>query len=171
MPRTAIDYSKSMIYKIEHQDKPELIYVGSTTDFTRRKNNHKSKCNNSNNKSYNLKLYQMIRSNGGWESFKIIIIKELNCKNKVELLLEEDRMMKEMKANLNSCRAHPSDQEKFESKKESDKNYRENNYESINKKCSCDCGGKFTFKHKSVHEKTKKHLKYLEQLQPDILDV
>ena len=30
MPRQNIDYNKRVIYKIEHEDKPDLLYVGST---------------------------------------------------------------------------------------------------------------------------------------------
>ena len=41
MPRKNIDYSKTIIYKIQHIDKEELLYVGSTTDFRRRKSKHK----------------------------------------------------------------------------------------------------------------------------------
>ena len=37
MPRKAIDYSKTIIYKIQHEDNDELLYVGHTTDFTKRK--------------------------------------------------------------------------------------------------------------------------------------
>ena len=111
MPRQNIDYNKSVIYKIEHEDKPDLLYVGSTTDFTRRKNLHKSNCNNNLSKGYNYKLYTMIRSNGGWDSFKIMIIKELNCNSKVEMLIEEDKMMKELKSTLNTIRANLTDDE------------------------------------------------------------
>ena len=75
MPRKEIDYSKAVIYKIQHQDKPELLYVGSTTDFPKRKSSHKQRTNNVMDERYNLKVYQMIRENGGWECFKIIIIK------------------------------------------------------------------------------------------------
>ena len=41
MAPKVIDYSKSVIYKIEHVDNPELLYVGSTTDFIRSKSEHK----------------------------------------------------------------------------------------------------------------------------------
>jgi len=66
MPKTPIDYSKSVIYKIEHLEKPDLLYVGSTTDFIRRKAEHKSSCNNNKDKLYNSKVYEMIRANDGW---------------------------------------------------------------------------------------------------------
>ena len=46
MPRIKINYANGVIYKIHHQDQQELLYVGSTTDFIRQKNEHKSRCNN-----------------------------------------------------------------------------------------------------------------------------
>ena len=45
--------------------------------------------------------------------------------------------------------------------KEQNKEYYENNSEKLKYKFSCDCGGKYTHKHKSSHFKTKKHLDYL----------
>lgn len=124
MPKTPIDYSKSVIYKIEHIDKPELVYVGSTTDFTKRKYNHKNNCNN-NNKNQN--LYKMIREHGNWEAFKIMIIKEYACNNKIELIIEEEKYRKELQANLNDKKAFRSSEEKKEQLKE----YRNNNKEKI----------------------------------------
>jgi hypothetical protein len=47
----------------------------------------------------------MVRENGGWDSYKMIVIKEFNCTSKIELLIEEDRIMKELKATLNNNRA------------------------------------------------------------------
>ena len=64
-----MDYSKCCIYKIEHIEKEDLVYVGHTTNFTRRKNCHKSCCNNENKQS---KLYKMIRENGGFVMFRMI---------------------------------------------------------------------------------------------------
>jgi predicted GIY-YIG superfamily endonuclease len=50
MPRTPIDYSKTIIYKlIKNEDYDNThIYIGSTTDFTRRKNEHKKICSKKN---------------------------------------------------------------------------------------------------------------------------
>ena len=116
MPRIPIDFSKAVIYKIEHIDRPDLIYVGSTTDFTKRKYKHKNNCKNENSKEYNHNLYQMIRNNGSWESFKIMIIKEFPCNSKTELLIQEEKFRKELQANLNNRKAYISDNEKKEIK-------------------------------------------------------
>ncbi|AIW01895.1 MAG: hypothetical protein ASQ68_gp05 [Yellowstone Lake virophage 6] len=163
MPRKEINYQKSVIYKIEHLEKLELLYIGSTTDFIKRKNSHKSNSTNQKNKSkYNLKLYQMIRENGGWDCFKIMIIKEYPCLNKIELLIEEDKMMKELKSLLNSKKAIFSYNEYYEENKDKMKEYYEENKDKIkeykNKTYLCDCGCKIRIDNKYNHNKTDKHL-------------
>ena len=102
MPLTKIDYSKTIIYKIVSNDLNITdIYVGSTTDFTRRKNQHKSSCNNINSKNYNLKLYQFIRSNGGWNSFSMIEIEKCNCSDGNEARAKERQWFEQLNAQLN----------------------------------------------------------------------
>ena len=50
MPKVEIDYSKTIIYKLCCKDiNITDIYVGHTTNFIKRKNEHKSDCNNPNN--------------------------------------------------------------------------------------------------------------------------
>jgi len=127
MPLTKVDYSKTVIYKIQHVDNPELLYVGSTTDFTRRKADHKRGCNNGNDKLYNMKIYKMIRDNGGWDAFNMTIIKEFPCQNKQEALAEEDRIIREMKSNMNKIRAYVTPEDVKEQKKQ----YYEQNKEQI----------------------------------------
>ncbi len=105
MPRISIDYSNTIIYKIQHNDKEELIYVGHTTDFTKRKSAHKLTTRSEKDKAYNRQLYKMIRDNGGWDSFKMIEIKKFSCTNKREAEAEEDKVMRELKATMNMNRA------------------------------------------------------------------
>ena len=186
MPLTKVDYSKTIIYKIQHRDIDELLYVGSTTDFTRRKAEHKRCCNNANAnvKQHNFKVYKMIRDNGGFSCFNMTIIKEFPCQNKQEAFAEEDRCIREMKSSLNMMRAYLTPEEKLENHKQYNqlykeqhreeireqsrdyakkyaKKYREAYRETINEKnkqkVSCLCGGKYTLCHKSRHFKTKKH--------------
>ena len=104
MPRTNIDYSKTIIYKIQHTEKEHLIYVGQTTDFKRRKSQHKklALCDHPTWKDSNVKVYKMIRENGGWEMFKMIQIKEFSCSNRREAEAEEFKIMQELKATMNS---------------------------------------------------------------------
>ncbi len=105
MPRKETNYNNTVIYKIQHVDKEDLIYVGSTTDFTKRKSSHKSCCNDPKNSRHNLKVYKLIRENGGWEMFRMIEIKKYSCNDKREAEAEEDKIMKELKANMNTYSA------------------------------------------------------------------
>jgi hypothetical protein len=77
MPRTNIDYSKTIIYKIVCNDLDvKDVYVGSTTDFTRRKNEHKNRCKN---EKQNTTKYEAIRKNGGWNNWMMIGIEKYPC--------------------------------------------------------------------------------------------
>ena len=100
MPRNNINYSNISIYKIQHVNDETLLYVGQTTDFTKRKSAHKSRAKNS--KMNDCKLYSMIRDNGGWDMFNMIEVKKFPCTNKKEAEAEEDRVMRELKSTLNS---------------------------------------------------------------------
>ena len=159
MPRLNTDYSKIVIYKIVCNDENvEYIYVGSTTDFTKRKFSHKSICNNGKHKKYNEKKYVEMRNNGGWESFRMIEVEKYPCNDKREAEKREEELRKELKANMNSYRCFITAEER--------KEYYEKNKDKINDKASekfvCPCGGKYTYCHKSEHLKSKKHLKFLE---------
>jgi hypothetical protein len=67
-----IDYSKTIIYKISLNGDP--IYVGSTTNFIKRKNTHKCKSVND-----PAQLYKVIREHGGFDKFEMIPIEEFHC--------------------------------------------------------------------------------------------
>ena len=56
MPLNEIKYQNTVIYKIQHIEKDDLLYIGHTTDFTKRKYSHKANCTNENTKKYNFKL-------------------------------------------------------------------------------------------------------------------
>ena len=127
MPKTITDYSNNVIYKIQHNDDDTLLYVGHTTNFTKRKSMHKSDCIEK-----TTPVYKMIRDNGGWECFAMIVIKEYPCENKREACIEEDRIMRDMKASMNSKRAFTTPEEKREQKKEYSQDYRESNRDAIN---------------------------------------
>jgi hypothetical protein len=99
-------YNKSIIYKIEHLEKPELVYVGGTTNFSARKAQHKSRSINPNDKEYMIYKYKMIRENGGWNMFRMVALKNVNVNSKRELEMEEEKVREELKATLNKCRAY-----------------------------------------------------------------
>lgn len=141
MPLTPVDYSKTIIYKIEHNVDKSLVYIGSTTDFKSRKREHKSVCYNEKSNRYNLKLYVMMRDNGGWNEFQMLEIKKYPCNDGNEARAEEERCRVELKATLNSCRAFRSKEEYLEYKtlyrnehREQQKLYREENKDKIREK-------------------------------------
>ena len=128
MPKLPMDYSKTIIYKIEHIEKEDLVYVGHTTNFTKRKNCHKSNCKNELSSKHNYKLYQMIRDNEGWDSFRMVEVEKFPCNDKREAEKRETEIMKELKANLNTYKSYITNEEK----KEQDKKYREENKDKMN---------------------------------------
>ncbi len=131
MPKTAMDYSKCSIYKIEHIENESLVYVGHTTNFNKRKGQHKNNCKNENDKKFNFKLYQMIRDNGGFDRFKMIEVEKYPCKDKREAERREDEIMKELKASMNTYKSFTTDEERKEYHKDYHKDYYEDNRERI----------------------------------------
>ena len=125
MPKAVPDYTKNVIYKIQHNDDDSLLYVGHTINFIKQKALHKYNC-----ETHSSPVYKMMRDNGGWECFTMIVIKEYPCINKMEACIEEDKRMREMKASMNNYRAYTSPQEK----KKHERQYYQNNKEQLNKK-------------------------------------
>jgi hypothetical protein len=135
MPRLPIDYSKTIIYKIVCNDLNITdVYVGSTTDFTRRKTAHKHCCNSEKSKSYNYKVYQTIRCNGGWDNFTMIEIEKYNCNDSNEAHARERYYLELLNAKLNTViptRTHKEYKEdNKEAYKEYYKKYKEDNKEA-----------------------------------------
>ena len=193
MPRLKTDYNKTIIYKLVKNDgfDNENVYVGSTTDFIRRKTHHKSSCCNENSKGYNSKVYQNIRENGGWSEWKMIEIEKFPCEDKREAEAREEYWRCEYNARLNTIRAFRTEEQRKEQSKEQakqyytknidkikqyqtqyrtenadktkeyHKEYRTEHADKITQKYNCDCGGKYLYSDKSRHFKSKKHLKYL----------
>ena len=103
MPKKVPDYSNSSIYKLAHKQdfNNENIYIGSTTNFIQRKKTHKKACNNEKHKNYNIKLYQHIRQNGGWDNWVMIQIQPYSCNSKKELETQERYWIEQLKSKLN----------------------------------------------------------------------
>ena len=175
MPKVPMDYSKCCIYKIEHNDDESLVYVGHTTNFDKRKTQHKINCYNDNQKNYNLKVYQMIRQNGGWEMFKMIEVEKYPCADKREAERRENEVMKELKASMNMRKSFRTQdeiteytKEYYESNKpkiqERNKEYREANKSKINEKVKCECGCEIIKSKLKRHQATKKHLDKMKKI-------
>jgi hypothetical protein len=90
MPKKPMDFSRTIVYQICCKDLLVTYkYVGHTTDFTKRKSHHKSSCNISTCKGYNLKVYQTIRDNGGWDNWEMIEIEKYPCNDANEATARE----------------------------------------------------------------------------------
>ena len=144
MPKIQTDYCNTIIYKLCCKD-PEItdIYIGHTTNFTKRKNQHKTCCINENDKQYNRYVYQFIRDNGGWENWTMIQVESTNCKDKREAESIEQYWIEQTAASLNSIKPFTLHKEEpqlykhiwYEEKKdyilEKAKNHYEENKEQI----------------------------------------
>jgi hypothetical protein len=108
MPKTDIDYSSTIIYKITCKDASvNEVYVGHTTNFVQRKYAHKQSCINEKNTNYKCKLYEVIRALGGWANWKMEIVGFFNCANHNEARQKEQEFFISLKATLNSIEPYP----------------------------------------------------------------
>jgi predicted GIY-YIG superfamily endonuclease len=112
MPRKPVDYLKTIIYKIVSKDLSITeCYVGHTTDFTNRKNKHKSACNNPRSQRYNVELYQYIRENGGFDNWDMLEIEKYPCTDANEARAKERYHYEQLQAKLNSVCPNRSSKE------------------------------------------------------------
>jgi hypothetical protein len=213
-----VNYNKSSIYKLCCNDlNIKEIYIGSTTNFTKRKQKHKSNCININSPHYHVKVYKFMRENGGWTNWSMILIDNVSCENKLELhKIERDyieknnsilnchipgRTQKEFyeknkeyyddnkekilkqkneyyqKNKENYKEYYEKNKEKikerineynkkyYQKKKEYMKEYYECNKEKLNEqkkeKMICECGSTIRIDNKPRHNKTKKHINFI----------
>ena len=108
MPKTDIDYSNTIIYKITCKS-PDVneVYVGHTTNFVQRKFSHKQSCTNIKSPNHNFKLYQVIRQHNGWDNWNMEIVNFFNCKDSYEARQKEQEYFVLLKATLNSIEPLP----------------------------------------------------------------
>ena len=224
MPKHNCDYSKTVMYKIVCNDLSITnCYIGHTTEFIKRKSQHKSACNTISNAKHNLNLYSFIRGNGGWNNWAMVEIEKWNCNDGNEARARERYWYELHNATLNSEIPNRStaeynkdikekkeiyNHEYYEKNKDKLKNEAHNYYlsvkdsqefkdkqkerhdmycsnnkdklkisraeyyntnkeeirETLSVKLDCACGSKYSKGHKSHHEKTKKHIDYINSL-------
>jgi hypothetical protein len=168
-----VNYNNGLIYTIRTGDS---IYVGSTCNFNRRKQQHKGYIYNENSKKYGGKLYKTIRDNDGEWDMKPH--KEFSCENKTQLTIEEERVRVEMNADLNMQSCHGIDKNKAketekqwllnnpDKKKRIDKKHYEKNIDSIlekkKEKTICECGCEVRLDVLQRHKRSSKHIKLME---------
>ncbi len=123
----------------------------------------------------------MIRENGGWHMFKMIEIKKFPCSDHNEASAEEDKTMKELKANMNS-RGSTLDKEQqkavhkvyCEQNKEKiraqQKKYNETYKDYITELVQCECGSFMArcTKNGNRHLQTQRHKNGMKTFAPRI---
>jgi hypothetical protein len=98
MPKLVMNYDNAVIYKIVCNDLTITdSYVGSTTNFTKRKCGHKNNCEN--NKL--IKVYQVIIANGNWNNWSMILVEEFPTTSKLLLEQRERHWIETLGATLN----------------------------------------------------------------------
>jgi hypothetical protein len=136
MPRLPMNYQNTIIYKLVCKDiNITDTYVGHTTNFDKRKCQHKGNCNNENDDKYNIYVYQFIRENGGFNNWEMIEIELYSCENRRQAETRERYWLEQLGATLNSYvptrTREEYRQENSEQLKEMYKEYREKNPEKI----------------------------------------
>ena len=108
MPKTVIDYSNTIFYKISCKDDSiSDLYIGHTTNFVQRKNGHKQSCNNPKSANHACKLYEFIRQNGGWDNWRMDIIAHHECHDHSHARTKEQEYFIYYHATLNSIEPMP----------------------------------------------------------------
>ena len=179
MSGKAIDYATTPVsfYKFVCID-PEIksCYVGSTTNFIKRKSNHRYICSGENYKNHNVKLYQIIRENGGFDAWRMIEIEKRFVKDKREAERIETEYMEQLQSDMNTMKAYSGFDTKQEYMKvynlehrdelalksrEYMKEYNQEHRDEISlkekEKITCECGCIVRKKGLNEHKQSQKH--------------
>ena len=160
------DYNKCCIYKLCCKN-PEIeeFYIGSTTNITKRKHDHKKCCINPKDKEYNHYKYQFIRDNGGWDNFTLIPIHDFSCNSKLEQHKIEREYIERLKPALNKTIPARHQTGDIYDRNEYNRGYYKDNKERFRlKQCQiikCICGRELTVHHIARHTRTKQHQEYI----------
>jgi len=163
-----MDYKNGKIYKLT-SDSTNKIYIGSTCQLLcQRMNEHRIQYKRfQNGKCYKTTSYELIALGDAI----ITLIEDYPCERKEQLHARE-RYHIELNKDIcvNKCIPTRTDKEYREANKEHlsqiSKEYYKTNKEQINqcrnKKIICQCGGRYSLSNKLPHERTKKHLAYMQ---------
>lgn len=156
MPKIAMDFSKTVIYHFVCKD--EMIkcqYVGSTTNFNKRKGQHKATCNIETSGNHHYKVYQTIRENGGWNNWDMKPLEEFPCENKTQQVIREQYWIDKLKPELN-CRGAVHDKKSYLEKNVEERKEYAKVYHQENKEVICERSRKYHQDHKEeILEKQK----------------
>jgi hypothetical protein len=162
---------KGSIYSIRSH-KTTDVYIGSTSQqlckrMTDHRKSYKHYLKTNNNYYYAFDILK-------YDDAYIELIEEIEYENKQELTAKEGHYIRNMmcinkriegqtrkeyydKYNLE----HREEHYNYKKEHNSNKKYYEKNKDQINKQIICECGGKYTHCHKSIHLKTQKHIRFI----------
>jgi group I intron endonuclease len=146
-------------YKIYCKDNSiSDCYIGSSKNFARRHNAHKSDCNNPNHPNHNYKVYKFIREHGGFDNFKFEILAVEEFCDKDAAKHREKGFIFEHNAKLNCIVPGYSDRNNFKKK-----------YDKLRLQCKiqCGCGAMTSEKNKMQHEGSQRHQQWVLENQQD----
>jgi hypothetical protein len=140
-------YHNGKIYSIRSYT-TEKFYIGSTcTPLHKRLYNHRNKYAQYNQGRYHfVSSFEVVKNDDCY----IELLEEFKCENKDELNKREGEWIR---TNLN-------DIVNMRIPSRTKKEYISDNKDNIHKKFDCECGGRYTYKHKYLHIRSKKHTDY-----------
>jgi predicted GIY-YIG superfamily endonuclease len=180
-----VKYNESIIYKLCCNDLNITdIYIGSTTNFNRRRAQHKLCCNNEKTKQFNCRVYKFIRDHGNWGNWSMLQIEQYEAKDKRDLEMRERYWIETLNSSLNKNIPTQTSSEYYQNNKEKIAEHRaeyyQNNKEVILEKLAenyqnnkeviaeynaekvvCECGSEVNKSSLLQHKKTKKHINFL----------
>ena len=168
------DYSNGRIYFIEpiceHEDN-EFYYGSTLQKLCKRMDKHRSDYKLwKDGKRANITCFDLFEKYG-LENCKIYLVELYPCKSREELESREGYYIRNYDC-VNKTIPGRTKKEWYIDNKDKIIQYRKE-YCILNKEISrvkyeCACGGRYTHDHKSVHFKTMKHIKYIEQQNKDV---
>lgn len=185
-----VNYSQSIIYKICCRNlEIKELYIGSTTNFSRRKCEHKTDCNNKNKKSYNYRVYQFIRDNGGWSNFDMVQIEQYNATDKNSLHARERYWLEQLKPSLNCNIPSRTRKQWFvdnrdtrlaytkqynQQNKAARLEYRKQHYQKIKEMRTCVCDSEYDYGNissRNQHFRSSKHTEYVKKIHEHLSEI
>jgi hypothetical protein len=168
-------YANTVIYKIVCNDlNVKKGYIGHTTDFKARKQQHKSQCNLIVGKKYNYNLYKEIRANEGWDNYSMLIVESYPCNDSNEAREREQEYYKKLDSSLNTRNPYNTfDEKSIERERERGKIKYEKNKaklsEVAHQKFTCECGVIRSISSRTRHLKSPIHTDLLNKKQNEKL--
>ena len=159
-----MDYNNGKIYRIESL-KGNKVYIGSTTKkyLSQRMDKHRSnykawKKGNDQGKLSSFILFDEY----GVENCDIVLIETFSCISKDELRAKEAYHIKATNECVNKVIPQRNAKEYYQDNKDHSNEKSRVYYANHSDKHQCLCGGHYTSHHKKTHERSKRHISFID---------